>query len=206
MSINSKVELCNMALGHCGITGSVNNIDSPSNSKEVTFSLWYDIVRQNLLKALIPNFAIKRDTVAKIVETPKFGYQYVYAAPSNSIRLLGVGDIEDKLDQRISYESGKIYTDDLWDGGMQVRFVEDVTDVTRFTPEFKHLFSLELASVTCLPLTQSLEKKAMVDKQLVAYRQSASGINAQENPPIRRSESRFRAARNMDVARNASKK
>jgi len=205
MSINSKSEICNMALGHCGITGSINNIDSPSNSKEVTFSLWYDIIRQNCLKASMPNFAIKRERTAQIVETPKFGYARVYAAPSNFLRLLGVGNIEDKLEQRIAYEAGKIYTDEEWTTGMPVRFIEDVTDVTRFTPEFKMLLSLELADVVVLPLTQSPEKKNMVHKMLLEYRSSSAGINAQENPPIRRSESKFRAARNMDVARNSSK-
>lgn len=204
--ITSKVDICNLALGHLGITDTIANIDTPTNSKERTFALWYDVVRKTLLKNVVPNFALARDTVAQIPGTPTFGYAFKYAYPSNAVKLLGVGNIEDKLEERIAVEGGIIYTDEDSSTGLNVRFIKNVTDVTAMSPEFQLLLSLYLAEKVCLAITQSTTKQAAITKKLPREMSSVSGLNAQENPPVRRSNSRFRQARYSDQSHNTGKK
>lgn len=206
-AITSKVDICNMALGHLGNLGTVENIDTPSNDKEVTFALWYDITRQTLLKNMVPNFALGRQVVARDMNNPPaFGYGYVYAYPTNALKVLGLGNLSEKGDTNFSVEGNRIYTDSLYDAGMPVRFVKDVTLVNAMSPEFKMLLALYLAEKVALPLTQDKAKKKMIQDMLPKEMTSASGINAQENQPVRRSYSRFRAARYSDPSRDPSKK
>lgn len=206
-AITSKVDICNMALGHLGNLGTVENIDTPSNDKETTFALWYDITRQTLLKNMVPNFALGRTTVARdLVNPPAFGYLYAYSYPTAALKVLGLGNLDEKGDTDFSVEGNRIYTNSLYDAGMPVRYIKDVTLVNDMSPEFKMLLALYLAEKVALPLTQDKAKKKMIADMLPREMTAASGINAQENQPVRRSYSRFRAARHSDPSRNPSKK
>lgn len=205
-AINSKEQLCNMAQSHLGNYPSINNIDTPKSGAEIAFALWYDISRQELLKYLMPNFALDRVVVAQEVLTPAFGYKYAYPVPSNCLKVLGIGNIDEKLEQRVSIEGNKIYCDEDFTGGAEVRFIRDYEDVSTMSPEFKNTLATILAEKVALPVTQDMAKKQLAmqvaGKQMVA----ASAVNAQENPPVRRSASRFRASRYYNVAQNTDKK
>jgi hypothetical protein len=194
MAINSKNDICNMALSHLGNYGTVNDIDTPTNDKETTFALWYDITRQATIKLLMPNFALARKTVAKIVTTPAFGFKIVYEYPNDCLKLLGIGDINEK-DYNYAVEGNRIYTDYEWPDGLPVRYLKDIKDVNTMSPEFKVEFSFELAANVALPITQDPQKAALIIKQLPEKRASLSGLNAQENKPIRVSRSQFKQAR-----------
>jgi len=89
---------------------------------------------------------------------------------------------------------------------MELRFIRDVTEVTSFSPEFKMLFSWYLAAQVAMDITQSPDKVALIEKLLPMKMSELSGINAQENRPIRVSNSRFQAARFSSISRNAPKK
>lgn len=205
MTINSKVDICNMALSHLGNYGTVTNIDTPTNDKEITFALWYDITRQTTLKYLMPNFALARKVVAKLVETPIFGYAYAYEYPNDCLKVLGIGDIDQK-GFNYTIEGGKIYTDVDYEEGMPIRYIKDIKDVNKFSPEFKMHFSFDLANNTALPITQDKDKAAFIIAQLPGKMAMLSGVNAQENPPVRRSISRFRTSRYGVIRDNAQKK
>lgn len=194
MAINSKVEICQMALNHLGAYGPINDIDRPVSSVEGVFSLWYDITRQELLKQLIPNFAMQRRVVAKLVETPAFGYQNVYEYPADCLRVLGLGDIYLKAND-YNVENNRIYTHYDYENGAELRFIGDVTDVTRFSPEFKTLLALALAKNAALPITQDATRLRLVSQMYDAKIGAASAVNGQENRPIRISDSRYRASR-----------
>lgn len=212
MSVTAKVEICNLALGHLGNYGTVNDIDTPTNDKEIICAQWYDITRQNLLKTVMPNFALARKLVAELVTTIPFGYDNCFEYPSDCLKVLGLGNLADRADYTYSIEKhptgfGKvIYTDDEWAAGMQIRYIKDVENVNSMSPEFKLLLSWELAGNIALPITQSPEKKAYIEKLLPMKRSELSGLSAQENRPIRISHSRFRAARHYDQSRNPTKK
>ena len=200
MSINSKVDLCNMAISLMGnTTSTVSNIDTPTNDKERVMALWYDICRQFVLKLMMPNFALERLIVSQLAETPAFGYAYFYEYPNTALKILGVGEIQEKMNDYVieSTPTGvqAIAHDTDYTEGMPIRIIRDVTDINRFSPETKLLLAQYLAAYTCMPITQDAVKAKKLKDELPAEISTASGLNAQENRPVRISNSRFKAAR-----------
>ena len=206
MAITSKVELCTLGLGHLGNYGTLSNIDTPTNDKEKTFALWYDITRQALLKQVMPNFALARRKISQLLTTQAFGYTYAWEYPADCLKVLGISDVDQVGRYVYSVEGNVIYSDDPWDDGLELRFIKDITDVNSMSPEFKMLLSWALAGNTAMTITQSVEKTAMIQKQFAAKMAEVSGMNAQENKPIRVSNSRFQQARYAMMAQNPTKR
>lgn len=194
MAINSKVELCNLAISHLGNFGTISDIDAPDSDKEVTFSLWYDISRQTFLKMTMPNFCLARKNLALVVETPPAPFSFSYAYPSDCLKILGIGNIEDKKNN-YTVEGNRIYTNVEYEDGLPIRYIKDITDVTSFSPEFKVGFSWFLAGNVAMDITQDVNKVKMIEAVLPEKMSTLSGLNAQENMPIRISRSKFKEAR-----------
>lgn len=205
MSINSKSSICNLSIGSLGNLGTIDSIETPTNSKERTFALWYDICRQFTLKLIAPNFALKRGIVAKRSTVPAFGYAYQYEYPVDCLKVLGIGNVKDK-ENNYAVEGNNIMTDELYEEGLPVRYIEDVEDVNRFSPEYKLLLSQYIAAYTCLSLTQDEQKARGLKKDLPAEMSVASGMNAQENMPIRINRSKYKQARYSDNPQITDKK
>lgn len=198
--INSDVEICNLALSRLGNVGSVENINTPIKTNEIACALWYNVSRQKTLKLLMPNFALCRDILAISTTVPSFGYSSAYPYPQNCLKLLGIGEIQEKQNN-YSIESGMILTSETYTNGMPIRYIKDVTDVNKFTPEFITLLSWFLAYNICIPITQNIEKQAYMEQILPRKISEAAAVNAQENRPIRISRSLFKAARTVDNPR-----
>lgn len=194
MAVNSKVDICNLALGTLGNYGSVNDIESPVSDLDRKFARWYDICRESCLKIAIPNFAMKRRNLAKLVKTPPFGFTNIYAYPSDVLKVLGIGNIKDrKIDSTI--EDNEIYTNEDYPDGLPIRYISNEKDVASFSSEFKLLLAEYLAAYTCSEITQDTARAEALKNALPAKIGSASAQNAQENMPIRISRSRFKMAR-----------
>lgn len=207
-AVTSKVQICNLALsGPLGNRNTVMNIDTPKSDKEIVFAQWYDVVRQMVLKTMMPNFALYRLTVSQV--TPPDGYatsySYAYEYPNRCLKLLGIGDIDATDTPPYAVENGMIFTNLEYTDGMPIRIIDDVTDVSRFSADFVIQFAYELGKYTGLALTQDINKKKEAQKDAQIYGANSSALNAQENKPIRRSVSRFRQARDYNVPMNPSK-
>lgn len=204
-AITSKVGICNLALAILGNYGTITNIDTPTNDKEITFSVWYDICRQAFLKQTMPNFALARRMVARVDETPLQGFSAVFEKPKDCLRVLGIGDIED--DQPgYTVEGDHIYVADDYPDGLPLRFILDFTDVSHMSPEFVVGLATFLAGKTARSITQSEDRVAAIRAELPGEMSSISSLNALENKPIRVSRSRFKQARISGYARSHPEK
>lgn len=206
----SKVEICNLTLSLLGNKDTISNIDTPKSDKEIIFAQWYDVCRQTLLKQVMPNFSLARKIVGKLVLTPVFGFEYAYEYPNDCLKVLGRGDIDLK-EREYTVESKPgggqaIYLGYDYEDGLELRYVKNVTDVNSFSPEFKILLAQYIGKYVALPITQNPQKAVAIKTDLPLEMASVSGMNAQENPPIRISRSRFRAARTSYVSRNPVKR
>jgi hypothetical protein len=198
MAITSAVSICNLALSNLGNYGTIDSITTPVNDKELTFAARYDICRKTLLKTVMPNFALARVVVSRKVTTPPFGYGYYYEYPNSCLKVLGIGDVPDKINDYSIENDGTglaILTDTDATGGLEVRYILDVEDVTQFSPDFITLFGWQLAADCCLDITQSEAKAAALQESMSSRYSALSGMQAQENRPIRISHSRFKASR-----------
>ena len=141
---------------------------------------------------------------------PAFGYTYAYEYPSDSLKVLGFGDIDAKdLNYNIEVDADGVkeiqYDVDYSTAGLPLRFVKNITDVTKFSPEFTLGLAILLAEKTALQITQDQRKADAFAAKVPGKLSEISGMNAQENPPIRRSESKFKRARYSDPVRNNEK-
>lgn len=203
--VSSKNEICNMALSLQGNYGTVTDIDAPRNDKEKAYAKWYDTCLDMALKLVMPNFALAREIVAKDVSTPAFGYAYNYAKPTNCLKVLGIGNIDEK-ENNYAVEGSWIMSDEDYDDGMEVRYIKRITDVAAYTSEFVLIFAKHLAAYTAMEVTQDASKAKLFMDSLTAEMSIASGMNAQENRPIRLSNSRFKGARYVDNPTYSNKK
>jgi hypothetical protein len=205
MSLSSKNQICNLALSGLGNYATITDIDTPTTDHEKCFAKWYDICLEFTLKMVMPNFAIARAIVAKDVSTPAFGYAYNYAKPSLCLKVLGVGEIEEKAND-YTVEGEYIQHDTDYDEGMPVRYIKKITDVSKFSTEYNMLLAQYLAAYTCAEITQDQKLAMALRSALPMEMSSASGLNAQENRPTRISNSRFKAARYTDFPTNSDKR
>lgn len=199
-AITSKVGICNLALANLGNYGTVTNIDTPSNDKEIVFSTWYDICRQAFLKQTMPNFALARRIVARVDETPLQGFRHVFEKPNDCLKVIGIGDIED-LQPGYTVEGNRVYVGEDYPDGLPIRFILDFQDVSHMTPEFVMGLAVYLSSKVARSITQSEDRVAAVKAEVVTEMAAIGALNAQENKPIRVSRSRFRQARVSGFAR-----
>lgn len=202
--VNSKVEVCNMALSRLGDKGTVENIDDPKKPAERDFNLWYDTARQASLKLMAPSFSRDRDIWPKLDYTPAFGYAYAYKYRNDCLRVLGIGNLDVKQDD-YSIEGDMLLTNEHYPNGLPVRFVKDVIDVSKFTADFVRLFSFQLAYDVCMGVTNSTEKMAYMEQVLPMKIVEYCGTDAQENKPIRITRSPILEAR-AGLVRGSSKK
>jgi hypothetical protein len=208
MSVNSKAGICNLALSHLGQKGTVSDIDTPTDDIERIFSLHYDSARGALLKMVMPNFALARKRSARVlsfVADETYGYAYAYQKPADMLKLLGIGNANDKQNNYV-VEGDYIYTDELYEDGAYLRYIKNVEDVSKYSEEFKYLHGLHLATIVCMPVTQSLTKQQLVDSKLKEGMMMVNSLSAQENRPVLRSTSRFRQARISGFASEVIKK
>lgn len=192
---NSKNAICNLAQSRLGDKGSIENIDIPQKAEERVYAKWYDISRQSTLRLLKPNFAIKREFWATDANyKPAFGFDYAYKIKNDCLRVLSIGGV-DTRDLNYPVENGYLLTNDYQGGALPVRFVSDVTDIKKFTPDFIRLFSWQLAYDVCYEITESESAMNRMEQILPAKIAEYCGTDAQENRPRRINRSNLLVAR-----------
>ena len=194
-----------MALSILGDYGSVENIDTPTSSNEKVFAVWYDNCRKALLRNTMPNFALKRKRVSKDATAPVFGYENAYECPHDCVKLLGIDQIDYKKNN-YAVEGDYIITDEDYDDGLPIRYIANITDVTKFSDDWAELLSWYLASKVCLAITEDNQRKSYLEGMLPIKMSTVGSVNSQENPPMRVSYSRFRNARYNDEPTSVRKK
>lgn len=97
-----------------------------------------------------------------IRRTPAFEYSFIYALPSDSLRILRVDDQSANPNWRI--EGGHLISD--IDDELEVKYVYDVTDYTKMDADFYELLQTYLAADTAYRITQSSTLKDQMQKEL----------------------------------------
>lgn len=208
-AVQSEVDICNLALSGMGNRTTVTNITTPTNDKEIVFSKWYHPVRQYCLKKMMPNFALDRVYVSQKAVPAGYvnSYLYCYEKPSYALKVLGVGEIDQKDYYNYIIEGDNILTNDAWENdAMLIRIIRDWTDVPTMTIEFVMDFVAELRKRTTFAITQDPAKVKAAMAEIMLEEANTTALNAQENRPVRRSVSRFRLARNYYQSMNIPKR
>lgn len=188
--VTSETEISNLSLDL--LSGpTVTNIVNPTSAIEYLCNRWYDTTRRKVLRAHPWNFARKRIVLSASNISPAFGGSKAFPVPADYMRLLYVVDDNGLPMQSFEYTmevvgSQKCIVPSALNTGssLNVVYVYDITDVTRFDPIFVDLLVHELALAMAFKVTES---NGSVDRinQIKKDRDTLSrSINGQENPPV----------------------
>jgi len=187
MTIMSETDIGNLALDLLS-AGTVQDIVTPTSPTEELLNRWYDQVRRKVLREHPWNFAAKRTILAASGTAPDFGYTAAYPVPTDFIRLLTIQDTNgnDIQGQEYGFEfvgTQRCVVTNAEGGQLRVRYVYDITDVSKFDPLFIQLFAHELAMAIAYKVTESngnVERLGQLAKMAAGM---AKSIDGQENPP-----------------------
>lgn len=145
----SKIGIVNHALvllGASRISSLTELTQEATKMSEV-----YETVRDELLRSHIWNFAIKRASLAKLVETPAFEYAFYFQLPSDCLRVIKTDD--ETVPHKI--EGKKIATDA---STVKIKYIRNDTVESEYDAQFTAAFATRLAieTVESLPAKSNL--------------------------------------------------
>ena len=182
----SVVQICNMALSHIGSEARVSSISPPDGSVEAGHcATFYDLARTEMLEPGNWAFALKRATLAQVVN-PSTVWAYAYAKPADcqrALRILRPSIAITVFTQDLVVEP---HTDDRDTAPFDIEgeviltnepdavlvYSQDVTDSTKFPASFTSALSYLLASYLAGPILKGNEGVRVGD----AMRQRAQGM------------------------------
>lgn len=180
----SKVDIVNLALTLLGATRINSLTDNSESARKMNES--YDLIRRELLRSHPWNFAIKRQQLSILAETPLFEYTYKFQLPSDCLRMIKLTTGE--VTVRDYYiENRQVCCDE---GTLYIRYIADITDTELFDAAFVTCFAARLASELAhafandknlMQLMYELyEKKLRLAKAMDAQESADSKLNNQD--------------------------
>jgi len=155
--VANAVEICNLALGHLGSEANVASISPPDGSAEAGYCARYFPIARKLTIAMAQwSFATKRGELAEVTNPSKV-WMFAYTLPSNCIkpyRILKSGATTEQDGAAFAIEDNTIFTNE---SNAVLVYTRDVTDTTRYTPEFISAMSWVLASYLAGPIIKGNE-------------------------------------------------
>lgn len=169
---SSTVEICNNALIKIG----ANTITALSDDTKAArlCNKMYGIVRNDLLRSHIWNFALGRSQLAQLSNNPPFGYSYQYQLPSDCLRVIKLHD--SNAEYRI--EGRKLLTDA---NTVKLIYIKEITDTAQFDSTFDNVLALKLASELAYAMTQNGGLAGALKKEYELHLRRAKMIDAQED-------------------------
>jgi hypothetical protein len=146
----TKTQICNLALTHLG-GRLLTDVDTETSQEAILCRTWFDIVREEILREHIWNFATKRSALSGATDLTTtslsgYDYQYLIPLPADYIRIVKVEDVESEFN--VEYDG--IYCDYA---NPLVRYVYDNTTYTTWPKNVIAAFSYLLASYIAQGLT-----------------------------------------------------
>jgi len=199
--INTKVQICNLSLGHLN-AGSVADIDDPKTQTEKVCDLHYDTTRLEVLRKHSWNFASKRIKLASDATfTPAFEFEVGYKLPNDFVRLNAIGTRGDvnlyQMEESRILISG-LATDSTTQE-LPIKYVFDHTTVRLFDTLFIKLLALQMASNMAFQLTGTASHVDRLESLIKKAEAEAYAVDGQERPPERIEKSRFLGARRGNI-------
>lgn len=153
----SEVEICNLALARLGDDATVSSLTPPEGSAQAGYcARFYPMARDSLLEMHPWKFATRRAHLSPS-SAPAWDWQFAYAQPSNTLRILAVlnpnaatEDESQPYESEIDAAGNQIILTDLEKAS--IRYITRVTDTTKFSPLFTDALSWLLASNLAGPL------------------------------------------------------
>lgn len=171
----SNVQVCNYALTLLG----ANNITALDESSEEArkCSALFDLVRDKVLVAHPWNFAIARVNLGLLADAPESDYDYKFQLPNGCLRVLSTN-----LPEGDSYKiEGRELLCDA--SSIIIKYIDQLTDVSKWSPQFVTAIGSALAAALAYPLTGSRTIEADMNALYERELKQAIGLDSAEGTP-----------------------
>ena len=176
--------LFNLALWQLGAR-RVTAYDEDTKEAQ-TLNALYPAWRDDCLSRNDWTFAVRRASLALLVEAPAFGASYQFRVPPDCLRVIETSDGMDCGYLIEADANGKVLLTDS--ATISIRYISRVENPAFWSPSFYNALATGLASAACIPLTAGGEKRQQV--LYAAYRaifQDAMGLDTIETGTPRKS-------------------
>lgn len=177
--IVTSIDLCSRALVKIG-ANSISSFDEGTAEAHVAASI-YPAIRDGLLSTHPWNFAIAQRRLARLADSPVADYQYCYALPEDSLRIIsaGAGARGRGLPYRIQQRTLCVDSSDV-----VLTYIYRAAE-SDFPPYFNLALIARLAAEFCIPLTDSTSRWGAMHKIAEDELRRARLTDAQEDTPAR---------------------
>lgn len=154
---SSKTQIFNFALANASSTAFLAS-DTETSHEANLCNMVYDLSREFVLRDFPWRFAKRRITLAELAGTPPSCWAFQYSKPSDCLKIRALatpGNRTPLVEQKIPFELASngaeevIYTD-LEQA--ECIYTQNITDTTRFDPDFVMALSYHIAAQIALPL------------------------------------------------------
>lgn len=149
--MTSIASICNMALGHVGVSSQITDLDTESSKEALACRLFYEQCRDEVLRAFAWPFATTIEPLALVEEDPndEWAFSYRYPAGCLQVRRLLSGVRNDSQETvaryRVARDSGgRLIFADLEDA--EVEYTAQVTAAAEFDADFARALSYLLGA------------------------------------------------------------
>jgi hypothetical protein len=180
--MSSEVDIVNLALSHLGDAAEVEAIDPPDGTAQAGHaSRFYPIARGVLLEMHPWTFATKRVAVSEVDNVFEDDWAYAYALPSTCLRPLTAlyPGVAARAFSNSTDAEGFPYIVEAAEDGTAVlytnvetavlRYIDLITDTTKYTPLFVSCLSRLLASYLAGPVIKGAEGSKAAGMQLKIF-------------------------------------
>lgn len=175
----SVIQICNMALAKIGSDSFITSLTDDTKAAR-HFSIFYEPIRDSLLRSHLWRFARKQYQLAPLVEAPLFDGGKYFQIPTNCLRVVVPDENYFGMYGRWSVEGNKILADtDV----LNIVGLQKVEDTDLFDPIFTEALATRLAHELCMPLAQSesLKNALKADARELIIRAAHVGATEQDS-------------------------
>lgn len=166
--MTSVVQIAKMALSHLGKNWDISALTEASEEARQC-NLHYEPARDAALRDVAPGWATCYATASGLTGTVPGGWEYMYAYPTTSLRLLeivnslGSNSPTIPFEVAISVDGTRIILTDQEDA--ELKFVTRVNDPNAFDPLFVKALAFRLAADVAIPLTGNAQVATTMEQQ-----------------------------------------
>jgi hypothetical protein len=199
---SSSTEICNLALSHLAQGQEIANLDTEKSDAAAACRRFYEIARDEMLRAFHWPFATKFAFLGLVEELDvdsaggsEWRYSYRYPVDCLKLRRILSGSRNDNRQSRVPYkiardENGSLIYSDLEEA--EVEYTVKVTEVIYFQPDFVMALSLLLAAYIAPRLTNGdpfrLGNRAVELHKMAYMHASANAVGEEQQEELPESE------------------
>jgi len=174
----TEVSICSNALRRLGDSPITSLTDDTERAR--LCNAFYPDARDHVLRAHPWNFAITRASLAKLSDTPAYGFSYMFALPTDPycLRVLEMeyADYIFKIENDAT--NGRVLLTD--EGTAKILYIARITDPTLFDAMFVETLTSKLAVDLSYAITGSQQVQAQMEKMYQAKLSEARSVDGQE--------------------------